>query len=49
MPITTPAAAYLDVYIGTSFIGGQSWYNAKLIDNTIQEGLTIEINQVLMN
>ena len=47
VPITTPAAAYLDVYIGTSFIGGQSWYNAKLIDNTIQEGLTIEINQVL--
>lgn len=45
-PIIT-GTSYIDIFIGTSFLGGQSWYNAKLIDNTIQEGLTVEINQVL--
>jgi hypothetical protein len=37
----------IDISIGTSSFGGQSWYNAKLIDNTIQEGFNVEINQVL--
>lgn len=47
-PITTGTSS-VDIYvIGDNNVWGvNSWYNAKLIDNTIQEGLTIEINQVL--
>ena len=46
LPVIT-GTSYIDVSIGTSSFGGQSWYNAKLIDNTIQEGFNVEINQVL--
>ena len=46
LPVIT-GTSYIDISIGTSSFGGQSWYNAKLIDNTIQEGFNVEINQVL--
>jgi hypothetical protein len=45
-PVVTGTSS-VDIAIGTSMFGGQSWYNAKLIDNTIQEGLLLEMNQVL--
>lgn len=40
-PVVTGTSS-IDLYLSAG-----SWYNAKLIDNTIQEGMTVEINQVL--
>jgi hypothetical protein len=47
-PVVTGTSS-ADIYvIGDNLTWGvNSWYNAKLIDNTIQEGFTLEMNQVL--
>lgn len=48
LPVVTGTSS-ADIYvIGDNLIWGvNSWYNAKLIDNTIQEGFTLQMNQVL--